>query len=284
MLPPDTRAEDMEEVTVRSRGGKHIVRFLEPWSGVTVDMGINVHEARLAASLLREYASVSKRAQQLIVSVKHWAERREICASYAGGTLNSYATSLMVISFLQRRELPVVPVFPCDRMGCSKSRAASFGGTRSGFQEIARANSLAHEAMRQHVGELLLEFFEFYGTEFDPKTYSISVRTGELLRKKQHQSASPLVIEDPIVPEWNVAACVDAKGLHKIRKECRRATRILSTLPATKKLWKRFLAPPQEAGSSTDLRLSSEQEVGETDEDVSEVCGGCSECAQLVRK
>lgn len=276
--------EDMEEVTVRTRGGKQIVRFLEPSSGLTVDVGINVHEARLAASLMREYASISKRAQQLIVMVKHWAERREICNSYAGGTLNSYGYALMAISFLQRRELPVVPVFPCDRMGCSKSRAASFGGTRSGFQEIARANEQAHEAMREHVGELLVAFFDFYGNEFDAKARVISVRTGELLRKQPHEKGSPLLIEDPIVPDWNVAASVDSAGLHKIRKECRRAARILTTVPASKRLWKRFLSLPQDSTSTNDLLgLSSELEANPEEEEDSEVCGDCSECAQLVR-
>mmetsp|Transcript_737 Transcript_737/g.2647 ORF Transcript_737/g.2647 Transcript_737/m.2647 type:complete len:472 (+) Transcript_737:127-1542(+) len=275
--------EDMEDVTVRTRGGRQIVRFLEPASGITVDVGINVHNARLASSLLREYGSISKRALQLIVVVKHWADRREVCTSYAGGTLNSYAYTLMVISFLQRRRLPVVPVLPCDQMGCSKSRAASFGASRSGFLEAAKVNEAAHEAMRERIGQLLIAFFDFYGNEFDSKRTVISVRTGELLRRTSDRS-QPMVIEDPLEPDWNVAACVDSHGLSRVRKECRRAKRILTETPASKKLWNRFLSPPLSSmSSSSELPFVDPESEHICDCGDCHECQDCSECAQLTR-
>ena len=73
-----------------------------------VDVTVNNILAIVNTKLLRDYASIDVRLQQLVYVVKHWAKQRQVNDSYRG-TLSSYCYVLMCIHILQQRSPPILP-------------------------------------------------------------------------------------------------------------------------------------------------------------------------------
>lgn len=67
-----------------------IVKLMDPVTGISCDICINNLLAVVNTKLLRDYAQIDVRLQQLAFIVKHWAKSRGVNVTYQG-TLSSYA-------------------------------------------------------------------------------------------------------------------------------------------------------------------------------------------------
>ncbi|XP_026823125.1 poly(A) RNA polymerase gld-2 homolog A-like [Rhopalosiphum maidis] len=122
--------------------------------------------------LLYCYSRLDYRVRPLVVTIKLWASRHNI-NDPKKMTLSSYSLVLMVINFLQSVEPPVLPSLQCI-----------YGMKFSANTDIEFVHM--HEQLpssgwrsdnKQSLGELLLQFFEYYN-DFNFYKYAVSVRMG----------------------------------------------------------------------------------------------------------
>jgi hypothetical protein len=127
------------------------------------------------------------------------------------------------------------------------------------------------------VGQLFQEFIRFYSDSIDWEAEAISVRFGQrqppstslpthkIERSKGSLATAP-AIEDPFLPNQNVALCLTVDGFDRLDEELRRAKALieggnyLTTLLCP---W----TPPEQKPSITDAR-NNDPENDEEDEDV----------------
>ncbi|XP_022165139.1 poly(A) RNA polymerase gld-2 homolog A-like [Myzus persicae] len=122
--------------------------------------------------LLYCYSRLDYRVRPLVVTIKLWASRHNI-NDPKKMTLSSYSLVLMVINFLQSVEPPVLPSLQCI-----------YGMKFSSYTDIEFVHM--HEQLpssgwrsdnKQSLGELLLQFFEYYN-DFNFYKLAVSVRMG----------------------------------------------------------------------------------------------------------
>ncbi|KAI8912244.1 hypothetical protein DFJ77DRAFT_511760 [Powellomyces hirtus] len=80
-----------------------ICKFYDPESKLHCDMNFGNVLGKHNSRLLRTYTQIDPRVRPLIMLVKHWAKNRDVNDSADGGTISSYAYSLMVLNYLQIR-------------------------------------------------------------------------------------------------------------------------------------------------------------------------------------
>ena len=75
------RGQGMEKVQIITRAKVPIVKFIDPRSGLNVDISINNSLALYNTKLLSSYADKDKRVKELAICVKHWALHRNVSDS-----------------------------------------------------------------------------------------------------------------------------------------------------------------------------------------------------------
>lgn len=76
--------------------------------GLDLDLSHLKQEALDNALFLRRFLALDDRVRPLLMAVRHWAKNRNLCDAFMQ-TLNSFGWSLLVVSFLQSCEPPVLP-------------------------------------------------------------------------------------------------------------------------------------------------------------------------------
>ncbi|XP_052868512.1 poly(A) RNA polymerase gld-2 homolog B [Anopheles cruzii] len=151
-----------------------ILRFQDSKHGIEVDLNFNNCVGIRNTHLLHCYSQLDWRVRPLVLVVKLWAHHHNINDAKSM-TISSYSLVLMVIHFLQCGVS--VPVLPClHSMYPDK------------FMKIIDINSIEmieriepyQTENRQTLGELLLQFLEYY-THFEYARYAISVRTASVI-------------------------------------------------------------------------------------------------------
>ena len=113
-------------------------------------MSLSNDHALQNTALLRLYADCDPRVRSLVVIVKVWAKRRGI-SNARNCTLTSYAWTILVISFLQQTDPPVVTSIPCDNIPAE-------------FTYLS--------ANTDCVGRLLFQFFAYYNNR-GPRKFKV---------------------------------------------------------------------------------------------------------------
>ncbi|KAI9805228.1 MAG: hypothetical protein M1826_004779 [Phylliscum demangeonii] len=155
------------------QGGR--INFPSTGVGILCDITFPRHTLALFNSqLLRRYKLCDPRVHPMIIFLKLWAKRGDICCPYQG-TLGSYGYVLMILHFLIHVAEPaVLPNLQQESLPCPVDDG-SFGPdvdeTVDGqhvriwfgdqqIEELARQGALTRN--RQSVGELLLDFFRYF--------------------------------------------------------------------------------------------------------------------------
>uniref|UniRef100_A0A5S6QNY8 PAP-associated domain-containing protein n=1 Tax=Trichuris muris TaxID=70415 RepID=A0A5S6QNY8_TRIMR len=165
-------------------------QFRWPWN-YAVDINWNNLHGIYNTHLLHYYAQADQRFPMLYMIIHHWACELGVCDSL-NGYLSSYSWALLLIHFLQCGTRPHPPVLPClQLMYQSKFSSEQALEDLVFFQALQPAIKSTN---RQSVGELLMNFFYYYGS-FDFSRLMISVRLGSALPKVD--PAAPIYIEEP---------------------------------------------------------------------------------------
>lgn len=162
-----------------------ILKFRDGISGVEVDLNVNNAVGIRNTHLLKCYSKMDWRVRPLVLIIKMWAREQNINDA-KNMTISSYSLVLMVIHFLQCGVSP--PVIP----SLQKMYPHKFFS-----QSDVRALVLHEELPPYHsrndapLGQLLVEFLNYYSNKFDFQADVASVRAGGRLPKNicQHQRA-----------------------------------------------------------------------------------------------
>ena len=232
------RGQGMEKVQTISRAKVPIVKFVDPRSGLNVDISINNTLALYNTKLLSTYANLDKRVRDLTICIKHWALHRNLSDS-VNGTLSSYAWSILVINHLQ--EQGVIPNLQSgeDRV-IVELEGKEYDVTIDEKASIENSSS-------KNIAELAQSFFLNYATrDWDGEV--ISIRNGGSISRDEKgwmnedpsafeifnsEKEKPgrmgehhLAIEDPFEINHDLCRVVRAEGELRIRNELLRAAEL----------------------------------------------------------
>lgn len=152
---------------VLSKARVPIVKLYDNFTGVRVDISFDeiggVENTKVVKSLIKKYTALRK----LVLLIKYFVMTRGLNETFSGG-LGSYATCLMVASFLQQHPY----------------------------------TDLESGATDDNIGHLLIDFFDLYGRTFNYVKTGLSVKDGIYYDKYDrdmydHDRPYLLSIEDP---------------------------------------------------------------------------------------
>ncbi|KAH8374933.1 hypothetical protein KR200_009442, partial [Drosophila serrata] len=181
---------DPVTVTVLDKASVPVVKFTERVSQIKFDVSFNeavsgVQAAKLIKDFIRQFPELPK----LVMVLKQFLRLHGLNEVYSTGGVSSYALTLMCVSFLQQQA--------------------------HNNKKYSNSNKL---------GQMLLQFLDYYGRKFDFLKYSISVLSdGGRVEKERLRSTlggnnwqSVLSIEDPVTPTNDIGRSSYA-ALHVIQ-------------------------------------------------------------------
>jgi len=271
------RGEHLSYLEVITRTRVPLVKFTVSTAanpaGIDVDACFDQPHGPESASLIHRFMESMPPLRPLTFVLKYFLASRDINKPYGGG-VGSYLLQLMIVSFLQHRAREDT------RWGRDRRR----GG------ETAEGGSSRH----YNLGSLLLDFFEFYGVDFNYVTAGISVRHdgfyfakgGAATAKNFWNSSKPfgLAVENPLDPAADVGG--GAFRMQMIRRVFEHAFKTLLAYvsePAAGEVGESILAmiiPPTEEMERRSLMKMMEgskrdgsKDLEDEDDDVVEVTG-----------
>ena len=140
----------------------------------------------------------------------------------------------MIISFLQRREPPILP----SLQKMPDARRSDVNGEPSTFADDIPSLKGFGDANKESLAELLFQFFRHYGYEFVYSKYVVSVKEGRLLSRKEKgwettnyldkEARCRLCVEEPFNTPRNLGNSADEYAFSGIHGEIRRAFELLA--------------------------------------------------------
>ncbi|KAL2062293.1 hypothetical protein VTL71DRAFT_6559 [Oculimacula yallundae] len=213
----------MEKVICIPNAKVPIVKIWDPELSLACDMNVNNPLALENTRMIRTYVQIDPRVRQLAMIVKHWTKQRILNDAAFGCTLSSYTWICMIIFFLQSRNPPILPALHQR----PHNKLPSQNGTETAFADDLEALVGFGSKNTETLGELLFQFFRFYGHEFDLDNAVISVRHGKQLSKvdkKWHTGFNNrLCVEEPFNVGRNLGNTADDISFRGIHIELRRA-------------------------------------------------------------
>ncbi|RAL07980.1 PAP/25A associated domain family [Aspergillus homomorphus CBS 101889] len=191
----------MERVVCVSHAKVPIVKIWDPELRLACDMNVNNTMALENTRMVRTYVELDERIRPLAMIVKHWTKRR---------ILNDAGN-------LQAR--------PHKKKTTADGIVCSFDDDLDSLIGFGRQN-------KQSLGELLFQFFRYYGHELDYEKHVISVREGKLLSKEAKRwhlmLNNRLCVEEPFNTSRNLGNTADDTSFRGVHMELRRAFKAVS--------------------------------------------------------
>eukprot|EP00049_Salpingoeca_infusionum_P006593 m.108993 g.108993 ORF g.108993 m.108993 type:complete len:468 (+) comp13360_c1_seq1:375-1778(+) len=162
-----------EDIDVIDKARVPILKFCHPSTSIKLDISFNQGTGVTDSDLVKKWSQEYIGLPQLLFVIKQFLFQRSLSEPFHGG-IGSFATFLLVMSYLQRRVIKPV--------------------------------------QKPNLGVMLIEFFELYGHNFDFKTVGISVRKkGTYFKKRSrgfvsHRQLEMICIENPTIPSLDVTS------------------------------------------------------------------------------
>lgn len=163
-----------------------IIKFIDKRTKVKIDISFNQPSGLNSAALICQFIDNFPLLPKLALLVKQFLTQRQLNEVYYGG-INSYSLTLMIVSF---------------------------------FQLHPRKH--ASDPTNANLGVLLIEFFEFYGRQFNYLKVGISVNNGGCYFSKEALGINGtgenglLFIQDPLSLEDNASR--GCYGFHQVKQ------------------------------------------------------------------
>jgi len=170
------REENYTSIQPITRAKVPIVKCRDAVTHLPIDVSVNNTLALRNTELIRSYVQLDERVKGLVVFVKHWALHRGLADAF-GGTLSSYAWTVLALRHLQSTTPPLVPnLQDGDPRRVETMDGRTFDTTIVDGEALPCSLSLA---------ELFAGFFHRWFVEHAWSTSVVSLRqAGELNRKK----------------------------------------------------------------------------------------------------
>ncbi|KAI1292961.1 hypothetical protein EDD11_008564 [Mortierella claussenii] len=175
------------------------ITFTDPKSGTTCHLTLNEPLAIYRSKLIRTYSLIEPRFSPVIIALKHLAAQRHLLSGsvhqekHSFMPLGSYTLALMLITFLQTENPPLLPKLQQqtplseDHEGNYSNRGheerpsiketivqgidCSFDRDWEYYRNVGNKNT-------KSVAELLMEFCRFFGYVFDYESKEVNARIG----------------------------------------------------------------------------------------------------------
>ncbi|KAL6854331.1 hypothetical protein ACP4OV_019234 [Aristida adscensionis] len=227
-------AGNLQNIQALTRARVPIVKLMDPETGLSCDICVNNLLAVVNTKLLKDYAQIDRRLQQLAFIVKHWARSRRVNETYQG-TLSSYAYVIMCIHLLQLRK-----ILPCLQEMKATYFVTVDGNNCAYFDQVDKLNKYgAHN--KDSVSRLLWSFFHYWAYVHDYTRDVISIRTGRIVSclikewkdwtRRVGNDRHLICIEDPFETSHDLGRVVDKFTIKILREEFERAANILQFDP-----------------------------------------------------
>ncbi|KUJ09281.1 uncharacterized protein LY89DRAFT_282298 [Mollisia scopiformis] len=217
----------MKKVICVSTAKVPIVKVWDPELDLACDMNVNNTLALENTRMIKTYVQIDPRVRPLAMIIKHWTKQRMVNDAAFGGTLSSYTWICMIIYFLQSRSPPIVPALhqrPHLKLPSTDGVPSAFADDLDALQGFGNKN-------KESLGELLFQFFRFYGHEFDYDKFVISVRNGKQISKVEKgwhvTNNNQLCVEEPFNTNRNLGNTADDTSFRGLHTEIRRAFDLL---------------------------------------------------------
>ena len=215
------RNERFRSATAITNAKIPIVKIKDRRTGIRCDVNTSSEKGVRNSEFLHFCKNYDKRVDQLVKIVKYFSLRHEIISSGVGSHFNSYTVVIMVIFFLQTKD--ILP---------------SVGSLQEAVPEdivencnFAFSREMKHRSdNNQQISELLMEFFQFY-VNFSFSTEIICPLAGRPVEKERFLSCEELppallgstnnklktykkvVVQDPFELSRNLAQNVTSSSL-----------------------------------------------------------------------
>lgn len=242
-----------------------IVKIWDPELKLSADLNVNNTLALENTRMIKTYVQIDERVRPLVMIIKHWTKQRLLndAGKYVlfellcdiltlrlgiGGTLSSYAWICMIINFLQTRKPKVLPSL---HQRSHKPYTAQ-DGSESGFDDDLEKLKKYGQSNKLSLGQLLFQFFRYYGFEFKYDKSVVSVRSGKVLTREEKgwQTGAKdgqwkLCVEEPFNSTRNLGNSADPTAFRGIHLEIRAAYTHLCNLELHK-VMEKYEFPPEE--------------------------------------
>ncbi|KAG0200076.1 hypothetical protein BGX28_006767 [Mortierella sp. GBA30] len=252
------RYNDMRELArVLRRGGMiqvqaiahakvPIVKFVDPQSRINCDVNANHVLGIHNSELIRCYTLIDDRVRPFLYNLKALVKKHKINDS-SQAWLSSYAYVMMAIGFLQAQDPPILPALQAQPQEHMTSLKVQMDHEGRGGKDLIDC-TFDHDHIRHRgfgapntktVGQLLVEFFEFYTRYYDYQTMEVNVRLGGGVRTRDdivrlrklaeegnnkvlRQLPQPgrgekkLIVMDPFIRDRNVAGSCSGRHLSRV--------------------------------------------------------------------
>ena len=164
-----------DSILVLDKTAVPIIKFIDKATKVKIDISFNQESGIRSARIIRDFIQRFPLLPSLAMVIKQFLTQRQLNEVYYGG-INSYSLTLMIISFFQ-----------------------------------LHPRKLASDPSTANLGVLLIEFFEFYGRQFNYMKVGISVDNGGCYFSKEEIGINGtgenglLFIQDPLSPSENAS-------------------------------------------------------------------------------
>ncbi|XP_072006955.1 terminal uridylyltransferase 7 isoform X2 [Engystomops pustulosus] len=233
-----------------------VVVCREKNSGLICKVSAGNENACLTTNLLAALGRKESRLVPLVVAFRYWAKLCGIDKPEEGG-LPPYVVALLVVSFLQQRKEPVLPVYLGSWIqDFSISKLAQFSlkepnneyvsweyrsviEIENNEQAISKGKvPLFFDTDKQcaaSVGQLWVELLRFYALEFNMADLVVNVRVKEkLYRELKDWPKKRIAIEDPYSVKRNVARSMNSQLVYEYLLHCLKATYKYFAMPQIK--------------------------------------------------
>ncbi|KAF9945465.1 hypothetical protein BGZ72_001313 [Mortierella alpina] len=180
-------------------------RYRDILCDISINQKLSIHNSKL----VKTYEAIDPRVKTIWFSLKHLAKKNGILSAKEG-FLSSYALSMMLITYLQTRSPPVLPLL--QQQVQSKMTGEFVDGVNCSFDTHWHPYMEVAQQNKSSSGDLLVGFLRYFGHEFDYSTMEVNPRLGQLRRKparaKWARGGSGRVefwVMDPFLVKRNVA-------------------------------------------------------------------------------
>ncbi|KAG8443319.1 hypothetical protein GDO86_011928 [Hymenochirus boettgeri] len=186
-----------------------LVRFSHQPAGLQCDLTSDNRIALRSSELLYIYGNFDHRVRSLVFTLRCWARVHGITSAIPGAWITNFSLTMMILFFLQKRNLPVVPTLDHLKSLAGKEDQHIIEGHDCSF--TSNLNKMKPSENPDPPDLLLGEFFEFYGN-FDFTKNCIDIRKGKEQNKPE---SSPLYIRNPFEQNLNVSKNVNQSQLDR---------------------------------------------------------------------
>ncbi|XP_031832674.1 mitochondrial poly(A) polymerase [Nomia melanderi] len=178
-----------------------IIKFIYSFAQLNCDLSSNNMSGFYMTELLYTFTEMDKRVRPLIFTIRKWAAAVTVTVEVPSNKLTNFSLTLLIMFYLQRCKI-LPPVTKLFRLSDSHRFCQILSTEAIQTQINTKVNNST-------LLDLLLGFFEFYGT-FDFRTHGICILEGIL---KPKLDLSPIYIYNPVEPTLNVSRNVSLDEL-----------------------------------------------------------------------